>query len=73
MMPSITATTNAIAEVMYNNLNADSTSDDGSNFEEGDIYFPANEGSDLMDSTYNPTFMEEDGSYKDLLSGLSFQ
>ena len=71
MMPSMTATTNAITEVMYNNLDADSTSDYGSCFDEGDTYFPVNEGSDLMDSTYKPSFMGEDGSYEDLLSGLT--
>ena len=37
MMPSITATMNAIAEVTYNNLESGSFSDDGSNFEEGEF------------------------------------
>ena len=73
MMPSITATTNAIAEVTYNNLESGSFSDDGSNFEEGDTNFPLIEGNEVIDSTYNSSFMEEDGNYEDLLSGLSFE
>ena len=73
MMPSITATTNVIAEVTYNNLESGSFSDDGSNFEEGDTYFPLIEGNEVIDSTYNSSFMEEDGNYEDLLSGLSFE
>lgn len=73
VLPSIKATTNAIMEVLYNNLDIDLTSDDGSNFEEGGACFPVNEESDLINSTYNPSFMEEDGNYDDLLSGLSFQ
>lgn len=73
MMPSITATTNAIAEVTYNNLESGSFSDNGSSFEECDTYFPLIEGNEVIDSTYNSSFMEEDGNYEDLLSGLSFE
>lgn len=45
-------------DVFYNNIDIDSTSDDGSVFEEGDTYLQVNMGIGLMDSSYSPSFIK---------------
>ena len=51
----------------------DSESDDGDDFEAGDTYYPLDGSDDIADPTYDPTFMETDGDYSNLLSGITFK
>jgi hypothetical protein len=54
----------------------ESKSDDGSEYGEGDAYFPIeinkNGNSASQEESYDPKFMEEDGNYESLLGGIKF-
>ena len=50
----------------------DSESEDGDDFEAGDTYFPLDGSDDIADPTYDPAFMETDGDYSNLLSGITY-
>lgn len=76
MIPVITAIVNTLTSFQNNNTENDAILDDGSYFEEGDIYLPINESSDsnnLVDSSYNLSFIEEDDNCDHPFSGVTFQ
>ena len=77
MLPMITTATNAIKSVLHDTTEFDSSSDDGNNLMEGDTYLPMEDGfspnnKDLVDPLYDVTYMNKDGNYDNIVSGLSF-
>ena len=51
---------------------AESFSDDGSDYGTGNTYLPLDYSDHSRDNDYDPAYKEEDGNYEDFLGGITY-
>ena len=71
MFPEISPLEDRFSIPTEHGTDVDSESDDGSDYGAGDTYLPLEDSDQTPDNNYDPTYMEEDGTYDDFLASIT--